>query len=146
MQIKIFSIPILGGELMNDEMNAFLRSKKVLQVENQLVSDSHGAFWCFCIRYIEDNAPVAKPRPDYKQILDEESFQRFARMKEIRKQLAKEEGLPPYAVFSDEELAGLAKIEVLTPGLMKTIKGVGDKKVEKYAHYFTAQPTDEKSE
>jgi len=28
MQIKIFTIPIIGGEKMNEEMNVFLRSKK----------------------------------------------------------------------------------------------------------------------
>ena len=34
----IFSIPIIGGEKLNDEINTFLRSKKILDVEGQLVT------------------------------------------------------------------------------------------------------------
>ena len=37
MQIKIFTIPIMGGELLVEEMNVFLRSKKVLQLKEHLV-------------------------------------------------------------------------------------------------------------
>ena len=31
MQIKVFTIPVLGGERANEELNTFLRSKRVLQ-------------------------------------------------------------------------------------------------------------------
>ena len=48
MQIKIFTIPIMGGEMLTDEMNVFLRSKKILQVKEHLVNhDSEGVFWCY---------------------------------------------------------------------------------------------------
>jgi len=53
MQIKIFSIPIPGGEALNEEMNLFLRSKKVLHVDSRLVNHAQGAFWCFCIKYLD---------------------------------------------------------------------------------------------
>ena len=33
MQIKVFTIPVLGGERANEELNTFLRSKRVLQEE-----------------------------------------------------------------------------------------------------------------
>ena len=33
MQIKIFMIPAFDGSHLNEEMNLFLRSKKVLEVE-----------------------------------------------------------------------------------------------------------------
>jgi len=38
MQIRIFTIPIFGGDAFAEDMNAFLRSKKVLQVDQQLVA------------------------------------------------------------------------------------------------------------
>jgi len=53
MQIKVFNIQIPGGEAMNDEMNVFLRSKKIIEVENHIVQEAHGSFWCFCIKYTE---------------------------------------------------------------------------------------------
>ena len=148
MQIKLFTIPVPGGEKMEDEMNKFLRAKKILQVENQLVNNTQGVFWCFCIKYLDDlKAPDFRTRKvDYKQVLDEESFQRFSKMREIRKRIAKDEGIPAFAVFTDVELAGLAQISgELTPSKMRTIKGIGEKKVEKYGHYFITNSSDEKS-
>lgn len=148
MQIKMISVPVIGGEALNEELNAFLRSKKVIQMDHQLVNERGGALWCFCIQYIDDYSPFNKnkEKTDYKQELDEASFQRFSNLRVIRKQLAQIEKVPAYAVFTDEELAGLAKIEVLTAVSMKSVKGIGDKKIEKYGHHFLSKPQDEKSQ
>lgn len=146
MQIKIYTIPILGGELLNDELNTFLRAKKVLQVENQLVVSAQTSFWCFCIKYVDDRT-IEKDRVkvDYRQVLDEASFKRFSRMREIRKQIAQAEAIPAYAVFTDEELAELAKIEELSLTKMRSVQGIGEKKLGKYGQHFLLNPeVDEK--
>ena len=46
MQLKIFSIPITGGENINEELNRFLRAKKIIKLEKQLVVLGAEAFWC----------------------------------------------------------------------------------------------------
>jgi len=145
MQIKIFTIPIMGGEKLNEELNTFLRSRKILQVENQIVNNAQGAFWCFCVKYIDQQATKSftrKEKVDYREVLDETSFRRFVKMKEIRKRIAKEESIPAYAVFTNEELAALAKIEHLTPAAMEKVNGIGKKKVEKFGHYFLSDTDD----
>lgn len=43
MQIKIFNIPIPGGEVMTEEMNSFLRSRRVLQTESHIVNNGQGS-------------------------------------------------------------------------------------------------------
>ena len=139
MQIKIFNIPIPGGEEINEEMNKFLRSKKVLQTESQLVNNASGAFWCFCIKYLDEAPQGTRKKVDYQQVLDQESFQRFTAMRKVRKQLAQDEGIPAYAIFTDEELAGLAQLEALTPATMRSVKGIGEKKIEKYGNHFFTQ-------
>lgn len=59
----------------------------------------------------------------------------------IRKQIAKDEAIPAYAVFTDAELAELAKMEgVLSLAKMKTVKGIGEKKIEKYGQHFLPKP------
>lgn len=145
MQIKIFTIPILGGEALNEEMNVFLRTKKVLQTEHQLVSHALGVFWCFCVKFIDEQVEGKPQKVDYMKVLDEVTFKRFSRLREIRKQLSTAEGIPAYAIFTDEELAELAKIEDLTPASMRSVKGIGEKKVEKYGQHFIAKPAHEKS-
>jgi len=135
MQIKIFSIPIPFGEVVNEDMNKFLRSKQVLDVDQHVVSGSHGSYWCFSIRYLDEAATRERGnKVDYREVLDEPTFKRFSQLREIRKVLAAEEGVPPFVVFSDEELAALAQTAPpLTAASMKNIKGIGDKKMEKYA-------------
>ncbi len=41
-----------------------------------------------------------------------------------------------YAVFTDEELSNIAKLDEITAPNMLKIKGIGEKKVEKYGQRF----------
>ena len=86
MQIKVFTIPMVGGEEQYDEMNVFLRSRKILQVENFIVNDGNRAFWTYCIKYVDSVvAQEASKRDegkiDYAEVLDNESFKRFSKMR-----------------------------------------------------------------
>lgn len=145
MQIRIISVPVQGGEAVNEELNTVLRSKKVLQVEQRFVDNpQQGAMWSFCIKYVEDYSPFGKKdKVDYRQVLDEESFKRFSAMREIRRRLSKEEDIPAFSIFTDEELAELAKMEELTIPAMKKVKGVGEKKAEKYGPHFITSKKEE---
>ncbi|MEM6261913.1 MAG: HRDC domain-containing protein [Bacteroidota bacterium] len=141
MQIKLFTIPVLGGEALSAELNAFLRSHKVLKVNQELISVGQQGFWCFCVTYMEGKqaGSSSKNRVDYKEVLDEASFARFVKLRELRKQIAKEDAVPAFAVFTDQELAELAKLEEITLKQMKLVKGIGSKKIEKYgAHFISA--------
>ena len=146
MQIKLFTIPVGDSGGMLDEMNRFLSGNKILEVENQLISNVHGAYWCFCVRYIERNSRSAgystAKKIDYKEVLEEETFKKFASLRETRKKVAAEQGVPAFAVFTDEELAGLAKLSVITAGSMLNVKGIGDKKIARYSKYFIDKKQD----
>ena len=148
MQIKLFTIPVSDNGAAVEEMNRFLRGNKILEVESELISNQNGSYWCFCVRYIEKTGTedIIKEKIDYKKVLDEATFSRFSKLREIRKKVAAEEGLPAYAVFTDEELAGLAKLETITRKGMLSIKGIGDKKVERFgSHFVTGTEKDEKT-
>lgn len=139
MQIRLFTIPIGDGGAAQQEMNTFLRSNRILEVEQQLVHNEHGAFWCFCVRYLEHAYPVAQEsrvKVDYRQVLDEATFRKFTHLREIRKSVAAQEGVSAYVVFTDEELAELAKLEEITVKNMLGIRGIGEKKIERFARYF----------
>lgn len=147
MQIKLFTIPLLGGGALNEDLNVFLRSKKILHIEHHLVNNEQGNFWCFCIKYIEDKtiSDTVKTKIDYKEVLDATSFERFSNMRAIRKEISQKEAIPAYAIFTDEELASIAKIENLDAVSMQKIKGIGEKKIEKYGQYFI-NPSNETSQ
>lgn len=140
MQIKIFTVPIVSGEQTNEELNKFLRSNKIVEMDRQLVRQNDAAFWSFCITYLPGGGNAGTPsvgerreKTDYKQILDESAFALFTRLRAIRKQLADRDAVPAYAVFTDAELAEIAKTGMpVTPSALRAIHGIGDKKIEKY--------------
>jgi len=144
MQFKVFTIPVGDSGSAIQEMNAFLRGHSVIEVDNELVSNERGAYWCFCIRYLErqdaSDATSGKPgRTDYKKILDEATFQRFSKLREIRKGLATEASLAAFLIFTDAELAELAALDEITEKAMLGIKGIGETKVARYGKHFITQ-------
>jgi len=145
MQIKTFTIPILGGEPAEEAMNVFLRSKKVVQLDNQLVSQPQGAYWCYCVKYVDDITVSErnKQKVDYREVLDEATFKRFSALRVIRKREAEKDGVPAYALFTDSELAAMSVMDAITPASLKTIKGISEKRIEKYGHHFLSNVKDE---
>jgi len=137
MQIKIFKIAIEPDESKLEEMNKFLRGNKIINIEQEFYNDNNCAYWCFCIKYLVDlkakwQEDKSNNRIDYKEVLDEVTFSKFTKLREIRKEIAVSEAIPAYAVFTDKELAEIAKLRELTEHTMKKIEGIGDKKVDKY--------------
>ena len=144
MQIKIFNIPIGADESMMDEMNHFLRAHKIIDVKKELAILGDNSCWTFCITYMLDNKSTDSNRVngsgkvDYKEVLDADTFERFSLLRKLRKQIADSEAIPAYAVFTDAELAEMAKLSPLTLAEMQKISGIGKKKLEKYGNAFVA--------
>jgi superfamily II DNA helicase RecQ len=137
MQFKLFSIPATGDALAEEELNRFLRSHRALSVQKELVHSGGTACWCFCIEYLVAGALDARGgggrgRVDYKELLSEDDFEVFVRLREARKQLAAREAIPVYAVCTNGQLAEMAKSRAATLADLKKIDGFGDAKAEKY--------------
>ncbi len=60
----------------------------------------------------------------------------FRELRKLRKQLAEEEGIPPYVVFNDATLLELAQFKPLTEADLLTINGVGYRKLERFGEAF----------
>lgn len=131
-------IPLFGGEETVEEMNKFLRGNKVVDISKSLVQQGDVSYWSFCVTYLLGAPPKTqqngerKEKVDYKQILGEEEFAHFVMLRMLRKQLAEADAVPAFAVFTDAELAEMAKMQELTAKSLLSINGVGEKRVEKY--------------
>ena len=138
MQLKLFILPIKNLAAPEAEMNAFLRSHRVLAVKKEFVGDGENSFWTFCVEYLESApagiaAPGSKlPKVDYKEVLKPEDFEVFSRLRDWRKGVAEKEGVPVYVVFTNEQLAEMVKKKVSSKAALKEIEGVGEARVEKY--------------
>ena len=73
-----------------------------------------------------------KEKIDYKNVLEAHVFEVFSKLRVLRKQIAENDAVPAFAVFTHAELASIAKLESITPKTLLTINGIGDKRVDKY--------------
>ncbi len=138
MQIKLFTIPINSIEDYNEELNKFLGTHKIVEIEKHLLQTANTYSWCFYISYIKNNytdeQKKSKGRIDYMKTLDSVSFAKFSKLRDIRKKIAIENAVSAYIVFTDAELAEMTKLPEITIQKIKRIKGIGDKKAEKYGN------------
>ena len=137
MQIRIFNVPLTDNGESLAELNRFLAGQKVLEVEQRFFQNEKGACWSFCVRFLSSNgsgflSQTNKQKVDYKEVLKESEFIIFSKLRECRKIIASADAVPAYAVFTDEELVGIARLPVLETAKLIAVKGIGDKKVEKY--------------
>lgn len=138
MQYRFFHIPLGDDGRLAAEMNGFLRGQRIVSVARQWVSECGLPGWAFCVEYAPDKTPPAiggepgRPRIDYKEVLGEREFAEFARLRQIRRALAEADGVPPFVVFTDAQLAGLSRLAPLTLEGMKTVEGIGPGKLDRY--------------
>ena len=141
MGLKFFCVAALRSEDGDEELNAFLQGHRVLSLERQLVTTPEGPFWCIAVEFVERRASGAaaagdgkqrRPRIDYREVLSPEDFGRFSKLREVRKELAKRDSLPVYAIYTNEQLAQIAKDPPRTLAALGKIEGVGDSKVARF--------------
>jgi len=139
MRMYFAHIPVLGDGTEVAELNRFLASHRVLSIERQLIADGPASAWAICVTYVQGDGPALptrRGRLDYRELLPQEEFAVFVRLRELRKQLAEQDGVPAYALFTNEQLAAMIRARAHTPTALAEIPGVGPARVEKYGEPF----------
>lgn len=141
MQVAIFTAAP-GDSRAIEELNRFLRGHRVLTLDRE----AHAGGWSFCVTYqppLAGGGTTESPaKVDYKTALDEKTFALFSKLREIRKAIAEKENLPPYAVFTNEQLADVAKARCATPADLAKIDGIGPARSAKYGAALLAAVND----
>lgn len=149
MQIKIIDIPAQGSEAMQEQLNKFLRLQKILDIDRKFyVSSDNVGHWSLFITYLPTPTTVSsstekREKVDYKELLSEADFDKFVKLRLIRKQLAVDDAVPAYAVFTDAELAQIAQLSQVTLKDLQHITGLGEKRIEKYGKLLCAYYNEE---
>ncbi|MCP3971486.1 MAG: hypothetical protein GY717_14440 [Rhodobacteraceae bacterium] len=140
--MRFFTIPVFAGDEATAELDRFLASHRILGTDRQFVQDGVNSAWCLCVSYLEAGdrpAPVKRGRVDYKELLSEHDFAIYSRLRDLRKRLAEQQGVPAYALFTNEQLAAMVKQRVSTRSQLQAISGVGEGRAEKYGQAFLSQ-------
>jgi superfamily II DNA helicase RecQ len=138
MKIQFFTILALDPAESADELNQFCAGRKVIDLERQFVAAGGNSFWSICVCYQEaqDISKNRKGKVDYREVLNEKDFALFVTLRSLRKEQAEKEGVPPYALFTNEQLAEMIRRNVSTLHGLSEIKGVGEAKMDKYGRLF----------
>ena len=142
MQCAFFTIPIKDTAEAQDELNIFLRSHRILSVQKEFVTQGDNSFWSLAVEYLNGTANLQaissrrKAKIDYREVLSEEDFAVYSKLRELRKSIADAEGVPVYTIFTNDQLAEMVTKKVDSKTEMATIGGVGEAKLAKYAERF----------
>ena len=136
LQYASFLLPLHPDSIEQEELNRFLRGRRIIQTRKELVSTDGVSNWALLVEYLESQTKNAgepgKTKVDYKEILNAADFSLFSKLREVRKKLAEENGLPVYAVCTNEQLAEIAKRKPKNLTECMKIDGIGQGKAEKY--------------
>jgi superfamily II DNA helicase RecQ len=151
-QYASFFISPFGEKSVTDELNIFLRSHRIVNVEKKLIDGERGTGWVFIIEYGSEgsgnkNASNTSQRVDYREVLNADEYALFDKLRNLRKELADKSGIPVYAVFTNDQLAGMVKKRPKTAKDLLSITGVGEARTKQYGEaflrLFMSEQTDE---
>jgi len=139
MPYKFFRVAWPDPSAAEADLNAFLRGHRVMKVRQQFVEAGEDSFWSFCVEYVEartgNERPPArsgKERVDYREKLPDDEFQAYLKLRELRQELAAQDSVPVYLVFTNDQLAQIASAKPKSKADLEKLDGVGATRVEKY--------------
>jgi len=137
LQYAPFLLPLYPNSGEQEELNRFLRSRRIVQTKKEIVSKEGSSCWAILVEYLDSPERSAgekhiRGKVDYKDILNADDFALFSKLREVRKKLAEENGLPVYAVCTNEQLAEIAKRRPKNLSECMQVEGIGQGKAEKY--------------
>lgn len=141
MLVKIFSITFnsaLGG-FDDTELREFLKDKDVISIQDHFFMKNEVPYLTLVIKYfpfrqeLDANlAPKGKRDEAWRETLSESDMGIFNLLREWRAKRSKEEGVPPYILFTNKQLAELIKENPTSPAHLERVDGIGKNRVEKY--------------
>lgn len=139
IQYKFFMIMVQDSTELEEEFNQFLRTVSVIDVKREFVENGINSFWSIVVEYnlknsgiIGDRSGSKKNRVDYKELLSEEDFAVFVKLRDWRKIVADKEAIPVYTIFTNEQLAQIAQNRFAEKANLQKITGVGEGRIKKY--------------
>jgi superfamily II DNA helicase RecQ len=129
------------SESFNDlSMSNFLSDKEILRWESHFFEHKKEFFWSVLVEY-RASIPSQTGMPQktegskdesYKELLKENDWPLFKVLREWRGELSKKEGIPPYIICNNIQLAKITVMRPSSLNALQEIEGIGKAKTEKY--------------
>ena len=142
MKYSFFTIPVRDPGQAQDELNSFLTQHRVVSVVKEFINNGANSCWSLCVEWVDKKDSLTpasgakRKQVDYKELLSEADFAIYLQLRSLRKKISEEAGVPPYVVFTNEQLAEIVRQHISSKSVLSKLKGVGIKRVETYGEPF----------
>jgi ATP-dependent DNA helicase RecQ len=129
--------PILGG-FDDTELRRFIADKEVLSIREHFFVYETLPYLAFTVIYrplVEPATKPAQPRQrdeSWRKLLTEQDMPMFNQMRDWRAERSKEDGVPPYVIFTNKQLAHIVKARPSSLADLARVEGMGKAKLKKY--------------
>lgn len=145
MRMKFFRVRACDPGEAEAELNRFLAAHRIVEADRSLVSMGADSYWAIALTTAGGQGSgglvPARSKVDYREALPPEEFKVYSKLRDVRRAIATREGVPIYAVMTNEQLAAIVRQRITSPSALGRIDGVGPARVEKFGAEILAVMT-----
>ena len=143
MLVRVFTLkfdPVVSG-FDDSGLQNFIKDKEILSIRDHFFTRDEVPYLTVIVTYNllrpEEKKGAVQERKEedrekWRQILEEADWPLFNTLRDWRNSLAREEGVPPYVICSNRQLAQIAHRRPDTLQKLAAIEGMGKTKLERY--------------
>ena len=140
MLIKIFTIEFNAQSKSFDdaEIVAFLKDKVLLSVKDYLIEEGGKKFLAVVITFsVKEQRELIGAKnvgqsKDWEKLINVDNQPLFEALKNWRRDESKRQGLPPFIIFTNKQLADITVMGPKTLNHLSQVDGVGPQKLNRY--------------
>lgn len=127
------------GGFRDDQIREFLKDKELISSQEHFFVRNDIPYLTFVLKYFPHRAeadPKLNPKGErneaWRSLLSEKDMGLFNLLRDWRSKRARKEGLPPYILLTNQQLAVVVKKRPQSISELMQIDGIGKAKAEKY--------------
>jgi len=139
IQVKVMTLRLDHGTGAFDgsELEKFHEGREIIDVSDHFFDHDHEPRLVLVVRYHDLRDPVEsqsrrRTSKDWRSDLDEVDAKLYDEIRAWRGRRAREEGMPPFLILCNKEVAGIAANRPGSLTGLREIQGVGSAKVERW--------------
>ena len=139
IQVKVWTLPFNSqiGIFDDEEFNNFVKDKELVSVNDYLFQKDGIPYLTLVVKYkplslISNETTTVNRKEEWRELLDETSMPLFNTLRQWRNEKSKKEGVPPYIILNNKQLAEVCKRRPQSQYELMKVGGIGKAKVERY--------------
>lgn len=139
-QFMNFFISPFSDPSSHAELNNFLKSHRIINVEKRLIDGERDTSWVFLVEYSDIDGTKSgytmSAKIDWRDVLNPSQFAVYDFLRKTRKEIGDKTKIPLYGILSNEQLALMAQNPPKTKEDFLKIKGVNEQKYKQFGDIF----------